>query len=77
MFADIGGQSSGTFLVSFNKVAFEGYGREQGLNAPISEQQAFAYTTALSALARRGSRNAARVGTTKILYWPNAGTAMS
>lgn len=74
-FADIGGQSSGTFLVSFNKVAFEGYGREQGMNAPISEHQAFAYTTALSALARPGSRNAVRVGATKLLYWPRARTA--
>lgn len=74
-FADIGGQSSGTFLVSFNKEAFEGYGREQGMNAPISEREAFAYTTALSALARPGSRNATRVGAMKILYWPRADTA--
>ena len=73
-FADIGGQSSGTYLVSFNNEAFEGYGREQGMNAPISEREAFAYTTALSALARPGSRNMARVGATKILYWPRADT---
>jgi CRISPR-associated protein Csd1 len=74
-FADIGGQSSGTFLVSFNNEAFEGYGRKQGMNAPIPERDAFAYTTALSALARPGSRNAARVGVMKILYWPRADTA--
>jgi CRISPR-associated protein Csd1 len=45
-----GGQSSGTALVSFNAPSFESFGREQGMNAPIGERAAFAYTTALNYL---------------------------
>lgn len=45
-------QSSGASLVSFNAPAYDSYGRdgEQGLNAPVSEGAAFAYTTALNYL---------------------------
>lgn len=47
-----GAQSAGGSLVSFNKPAYESYGRDgqQGLNAPVSEYAAFAYTTALNYL---------------------------
>ena len=41
-----GGQSSGVSIVSFNKESFESFGKGQGDNAPVSEQAAFAYTTA-------------------------------
>lgn len=37
-------------LVSFNEEAFTSYGKEKGDNAPVSEQAAFAYATALNAL---------------------------
>ena len=44
--------SSGASLVSFNAQAYESYNREdgQGLNSPVSEKAAFAYTTALNYL---------------------------
>lgn len=45
-----GGQSVGTSLVSANGNAFESYGLEQNLNAPVSEYAAFAYTSALNSL---------------------------
>lgn len=45
-----GGQSVGTSLVSANGSAFESYGLEQNLNAPVSEYAAFAYTSALNSL---------------------------
>lgn len=45
-----GGQPSGMALVSFNAPAFCSYGKEQSLNAPVSEYAAFAYTTALNHL---------------------------
>ena len=45
-----GGQSSGTALVSFNAPSFGSFGREQGMNAPVGEHAAFAYTTALNFL---------------------------
>lgn len=47
-----GAQSSGAALVSFNQDAFTSYGKEQSLNAPVSEDAAFAYTTALNYLLR-------------------------
>ncbi len=37
-------------LISFNEEAFDSYGRSQGLNAPVSEEVAFAYATALNSL---------------------------
>jgi CRISPR-associated protein Csd1 len=42
-----GAQSMGASIVSFNARAYESYGydEEQGLNAPVSEYAAFAYTT--------------------------------
>ena len=43
-----GGQSSGGSIISFNKEAFASFGKEQGANVPVSEQSAFAYTTALN-----------------------------
>ncbi|WP_293972525.1 type I-C CRISPR-associated protein Cas8c/Csd1 [uncultured Ruminococcus sp.] len=45
-----GGQSMGTSLVSFDKPAFESFGKVQGYNSPVSEYAAFAYTTALNYL---------------------------
>jgi CRISPR-associated protein Csd1 len=56
-----GAQSSGAALVSFNLDAFTSYGRSQGDNAPISEQAAFAYTTALNHLLRRDASNRQRL----------------
>ena len=66
----MGGQSMGNTLVSFNARAFESYGRdkEQGLNAPISEYAAFAYTTALKELLS-SVKNYIRIGDTTIVYW--------
>lgn len=42
------GQSSGTSLVSFNGPAFTSHGLSQGDNAPVSEEAAVAYATALN-----------------------------
>ncbi len=43
-----GAQSMGTSLVSFNAPAFESFEKEQGMNSPVSEYAAFAYSTALN-----------------------------
>lgn len=45
-----GAQATGAALVSFNRQAFESYGHEQGDNAPVIEETAFKYGTALSSL---------------------------
>ena len=63
-------QSSGASLVSFNAPAYESYGHDngQGLNAPISEYAAFAYTTALNALLA-DSNHVKVFGDTTLVYW--------
>jgi CRISPR-associated protein Csd1 len=65
-----GAQSSGASIVSFNKRAYESYGRDgaQGLNAPVSEYAMFAYTTALNRmLADR--RHKRQIGDMTVIYW--------
>lgn len=67
-----GGQSSGGSIVSFNAEAYESFGKEQGDNAPVSEQAAFAYTTALNYLLRREHRQCLSVGDTSTVFWAQA-----
>jgi CRISPR-associated protein Csd1 len=71
-----GAQSSGASIVSFNLDAFTSYGKSQGENAPVSEQAAFAYTTALNHLLRRDARNRQRlqIGDTTVVFWAQAKT---
>jgi CRISPR-associated protein Csd1 len=64
-----GGQSSGGSIVSFNNNAFTSYGKSQGLNAPVSEAAAFAYTTALNQLLRLGSRNRVQIADASTVFW--------
>lgn len=68
----MGAQSSGASLVSFNLESFTSYGKEQGENAPISEQAAFAYTTVLNRLLSRDSRQQLRLGDTTVVFWAQA-----
>lgn len=67
-------QSVGAALVSFNARAFESYGREdaQGLNAPVSEFAAFAYTTALNALLA-DPKHRTVLGDATVVYWSEDG----
>ena len=69
-----GAQSSGASIVSFNLEAFSSYGKEQGDNAPVSEQAAFAYTTVLNHLLRRDPHNRQRlaVGDATLVFWAEA-----
>ena len=69
-----GAQSSGASIVSFNLDAFTSYGKSQGDNAPISERAAFAYTTVLNYLLRRGEHNRQRlqIGDTSVVFWAEA-----
>jgi len=64
-------QSSGANIVSFNKPAFESYGKanRQGENAPVGRHAAFAYTTALNHLLARDSRNRAQIGDASTVFW--------
>jgi CRISPR-associated protein Csd1 len=67
-----GAQSSGAAIVSFNQEAFRSYGKEQGANAPVSAQAAFAYTTALNDLLRKGSRQRVQIADATTVFWAEA-----
>ena len=64
-----GAQSSGASLVSFNLDAFTSYGKAQSYNAPVSEEAAFAYTTALNHLLKNGSRQRIQIGDASVVFW--------
>ena len=66
-----GAQTSGANIVSFNARAFESYGKteRQGENAPVSRAAAFAYTTALNHLLRKGSRQRIQIGDASTVFW--------
>lgn len=67
-----GGQSSGGSIVSFNAESYESFGKSQGENAPISEEVAFTYTTALNYLLRREHGQCLSVGNTSTVFWAQA-----
>jgi len=64
-----GAQMAGADIVSFNRSAFNSYGKTQGFNAPIGQKTAFAYTSALNHLLRKGSRQRLQVGDASTVFW--------
>ncbi|MDV2481637.1 type I-C CRISPR-associated protein Cas8c/Csd1 [Methanoculleus sp. Wushi-C6] len=73
-----GAQMSGASLVSFNDDSFCSYGKtgkQQGLNAPISESAMFKYTTVLNYLLARPDYRM-RIADTTVVFWAETnGTA--
>lgn len=59
---------SGASLVSFNKSAFESYGKKRGQNAPISVDGEFRSSTALKYLLR-SERQRLRIGDATTVFW--------
>lgn len=64
-----GAQTSGAAIISFNLEAFLSYNKKQNFNAPVSEDIAFAYTTALNHLLRFESRQKVRIGDAATVFW--------
>ncbi len=64
-----GAQTSGANIVSFNLDAFKSYNKDQGANAPVGKQAAFAYTTALNHLLAKDSRQRMQVGDASTVFW--------
>lgn len=64
-----GSQTSGANIVSFNLDSFNSFGKKQGDNAPVGKLAAFAYTTALNHLLRKGSEQRIQVGDTSTVFW--------
>lgn len=67
-----GAASAEVPLVSFNVDSFTSYGKEQGFNAPTSEEASFRYGAALNALLARGGRNRLRVADASVAFWADA-----
>ena len=53
---------------------YDSYGKQKGLNAPISEEAEFKYTTALLKLLARNSRNKFRIGDRTFVFWASTNT---
>ena len=64
-----GAKSSGAKIVSFNIPSFNSWGKEQGSNAPVSEDAAFKYTTALNQLLRAKSPQRMQLNETSVVWW--------
>lgn len=57
-------------FVSFQKNSgYDSYGKQQGLNAPISQKAEFAYSSALSHLLRKGAKNKIQLSNTTLVFW--------
>jgi CRISPR-associated protein Csd1 len=63
------GNSTGNSIVSFNRESFTSYRKEQNFNAPISEEAAFAYTTALNWMLERGNPRHLGIAGDTIVFW--------
>jgi len=66
-----GAQSSGASLVSFNAVAYDSYGHENGTNAPASKEAVFAYTTVLNYLLSKRDHKQT-VGDMTVVFWADS-----
>lgn len=66
-----GSQPSGATIAGFNQKAYESYGWTQSFNAPVSEEAAHRYATALNALLDGPRRDKHRlvVGGTTVVFW--------
>ena len=70
-------QSNGALFTSFNKDAFNSYGKKQGENAPISQSASFAFGTALNVLLTEGSGRNLRIGDTTVVFWAETANAIT
>ena len=64
----VGGQSSGSNLVSFNAPAYCSYSKESSINSPVSSLAASAYTKALQFMIDSG-KNSVRLVDTTTVFW--------
>lgn len=71
-------QTAGANIVSYNKRAFESYGKREraGENSPIGIETSFAYTTALNHLLRFDSSQKIQVGDATTVFWSDAANSL-
>lgn len=67
-----GAQMAGANIVSFNIDSFNSWGKEKGNNAPVGEEAAFKYTTALNQLLRTTSPQRLQLNETSVVWWSSS-----
>lgn len=70
----VGGKSNAKLVAFQISSGYDSYGKQKGLNAPISEEAEFKYTTALLKLLARNSRNKFRIGDRTFVFWASTNT---
>ena len=65
----IGGKSNAKLVAFQEDSGYDSYGKKKGLNAPISEECEFKYTTALLSMLSKDSRNKFQLGNHTFLFW--------
>ena len=74
----IPGSQATAKLVAFQvNSGYDSYGKTKCGNAPITEEAEFAYTTALNALLKSGSRNKFMLGNRTFVFWTSSQTEAS
>lgn len=68
----VGGKSNAKLVAFQIGSGYDSYGKKMGLNAPISEEAEFKYTTALLKLLSKGSRNKCIVGNRTFVFWASS-----
>ncbi len=68
----VGGKSNAKLVAFQESAGYDSYGKKKGLNAPISEEAEFKYTTALIKLLSKNSRNKFKVGNRTFVFWASS-----
>lgn len=68
----VGGKSNAKLVAFQEGSGYDSYGKKKGLNAPISEEAEFKYTTALLKLLSKDSRNKFKVGNRTFVFWASS-----
>ena len=71
-----GAQMAGANIVSFNIDSFNSRGKEKGNNAPVGEEAAVKYTTALNQLLRTASPTRLQLNETSMVWWSSGENAL-
>lgn len=64
-----GAQTSGAAIVSFNKDAFNSYGKEQSINAAVEKNIATQYVKILNNLTASNSKQCIQIGDATTVFW--------
>jgi CRISPR-associated protein Csd1 len=73
-----GAQGTGAAIVGFNEPAYESYGKSQSFNAPVSQEAAFRYVTAINSLLEgpMSHKHRLSIGDATVLFWTERPTAV-